>query len=485
MNPYTAQQSMNIGPLLQALGPVLSLFPATAPIAPFVMAGGTLINSIDTLSRKPYMPTTASPGMGFAMGGSLHSITDGAIKVQGNPNVVDSVQAPLANLDDGEVVYGNFVFSKRLTNVQTGRPFSEDAEDIVRKIAKLRRSKGNLDAKTISKLEMLLGKLALEQEKSKQLLLTQSQQPAQQVPQQSMAFGGQITPPGHIFAKMFNSLPSSVLPTVTISAPSPQDFRIPMHPRYLPPTTSSGLPILDIPTYDKPDSGLLFPPVPYRMQAIVPPTLPTLPLPTSVSSIRESTLPTLPSIKPSKTPEKRSKQKYTDADKLQALALVASAVPLLRGPEVEQLVLDRSTYTRDQLDPRAALQASSRLIHAGLQNANSSVSPFVRQALINSLISTGLGSQAQILDDYRRNNLQALRTFETQVAKTEQDNVRSRLVNLEANAQNRAAYLNDMQNFLQSLVNFASQLNQRKQADDYFEMLKRAYAHLGLLDDSN
>lgn len=522
MNPQASQQSLNIGPMIQALGPLLSLFPATAPVAPFVMAGGTLLNGLNSVNQKPYVPTTASPGMGFAMGGSLETLTDGALKVEGNPQQVDSVQAPMANLDDGEVVYGNFVFSRRLTNVQTGRPFSEDAENIVRKIAKLRKSKGNMDARTAHKLEMMLGKLALEQEKAKQILLQQQaqqqmqQQPQQQMQQPGMAFGGPVHNPLKPLPSRMPQQVSSInpsnlsaaaisnlitlqgnpvtLPVVTVN--STQQYGVPYHPNLVfpaqaPPHVAALQAVLSgIPT-STPNPLVSGTPIPFRHST--PPHL-RVALPAYVSSVKpnsyaakafSSLMQHYNKMRNKPESSKTASTKYTDADKIQALALLSSALPLLRGPEREPLVLDRSTYTRDQLDPRAALQASSRLVQGGMQNASSSVSPFVRQALINSVLSTGLASQSQILDDYRRNNLQALRTFEAQVSKTEQDNVRSRLVNLEANAQNRAAYINDMHNFLQSIVNFSSQLNQRKSAEDYFDMLKKAYAHLHLFDDGN
>lgn len=405
----------NPAALLQALGPILALFPATAPAAPIVMGAGTAFQTLSKLSDKSTAaPTSGSPGMGFAMGGSLVRMTDKALKAKGDASQVDAIEGPSANFDDGEVIYDNFVFSNRLINPSSGKTFAQEADAIVRKIAKIKSSKGHMDKKTISNLERMLDALASAQEKIKEDVVMKTSK-------EGFALGGNL---------------STYDPTI------PEKFKQALEDFYK--------------SLSQKDKNLLSLAANYYTPPAPPPA---------------------PSSTPSPTPPSSSSG-FTTADKIQAMALLASALPLTSKPSRVPLYLNRATFSRQQTDPESNLNIVRDVMMSALRKV-SDIAPYrLKTGYLDSVAGRYGEAMNQVLTQNVLNNQRAMREYEDRTSQIMGFNAQARAAHEERLAQQQASYGNYYAKFLQSLVNFAASTNAHQSGKQYMDMLKLLYPNV-------
>lgn len=160
----------DIGSVMGAVSPIVSLIPGVGQIAgPAIGALGSLLSVAGEKQEQQKKIISASPGR-YGTGGDMPLSSD-SFQVKGNPQTTDGNYYPQynANLDHNEVVKENFVFSTKLKDPETKKPFSFLAKQIeasTGKAEKILKSNPNDKAavNTIKHNELAIAGLKSKQE---------------------------------------------------------------------------------------------------------------------------------------------------------------------------------------------------------------------------------------------------------------------------------------------------------------------------------
>ena len=202
-------------------------------------------------------------------------------------------------------------------------------------------------------------------------------------------------------------------------------------------------------------------------------------VPTQAQS-QNTTLPSAPNINTTGKLGPIGKTSETDAnsmtlgDYLQFAEVGSKFFQTLRGPEVENQILDNTRITRNNYDVRPQLLQSQR----SFQNQSNSIdSPSLnlRRSLTNNLYASKLNADAGVISQYDNMNKQANSQYEQQVSGQRRYNIQSTQYTNNLNAANRGAYDSTVQNAYTSLGNLGESLNNRKRGQDALKILSQRY----------
>lgn len=470
---------------------------------------------------------------GYATGGQMdNQLSSDSFQVQGNPNVTDGNHYPEQNinLDHNEVVdtKRNFVFSDDLKIGK--KSFATMAVKPSKAIGKaekvLQRNPYDQQAKkTIEFSNRQLGTIAATQEELATLM------GLRQPEQQNFAAGGTYQDPVKIYnpfdpySDPFNpyssglQVPANMLETPVNKTPvvqsSPSGIPYPRKGRVAPKTAPTGLPNgpLD-PNYRSSQQGYMDMLVNGNAGDYTP-TAPMQPLdmlnrksvtgqhnwftepdgtvrdlaelsgtaPTTVNSpiqiSRENKLPTLNTVDASKNPndvssDTSARDKMTLGDYLQFAEVGSKFFQTLRGPEVENQILDNTRITKNNYDVKPQLQQSQRSYQNAVNNIDSP-SLNLRRALTNNLYAGKLNADSQVITQYDNMNKQSNSQYEQQLSNQRRYNIQSTQYTNNLNAANRGAYDSVVQNAYTSVGNLGEALNRRKTGQDALKVLSVRY----------
>ena len=164
----------------------------------------------------------------------------------------------------------------------------------------------------------------------------------------------------------------------------------------------------------------------------------------------------------------------TMGDYLQFAEVGSKFFQTLRGPEVENQILDNTRITKNNYDVRPQLLQSQR----SFQNQSNSIdSPSLnlRRSLTNNLYASKLNADAGVISQYDNMNKQANSQYEQQVSGQRRYNIQSTQYTNNLNAANRGAYDSTVQNAYTSLGNLGESLNNRKRGQDALKILSQRY----------
>jgi hypothetical protein len=197
----TSNVGQKIGNTLSAVGPLASMIPGVGPLVG--VGAGLLGSAISGISgsvneQSEYLQEKNNTnrfgaGMGFAMGGDLNSLSSQSVEVDAdNPYMTDSVELPEANVDHGEVITGDNVFSDKIVNPQSGRTFAADekmTQKNLGKFEKMKSASGDTEFQDDKYLKMNSKATFAKQEKLAQMLGLRNQD-GTPVQSGGMAWGG-------------------------------------------------------------------------------------------------------------------------------------------------------------------------------------------------------------------------------------------------------------------------------------------------------
>ena len=445
--------------------------------------------------------------------GGMVNLSDEAYKVNGNPNVTDSVPTSFKGnnlrLDDQEVIdaANNFVYSNKIKNPATGKSFAKDAERLEMRKGKAQKAEDRFNdphaANTIKHTTTALNSLAKNQELVALLKGKRS-------PTKSMQNGGPVDPlnpwlpfmyspnagasnamgatqPGWTYSLMDQMPPlpgqNQTLPEVTVSAsraprksnprrtlPAPA---VQTPPKSfvpgLPNDTQGPLNYGDLLTADpNADFSRTIDAAQSAERMRIAPFLNGTPASPQVSTGASGVAST------SYTNDPRVDRSFTAGDALQVGSLINSFARLRGGPEKEQANYDNSKITRNVYDVNNALQSNASSFANSSNNIDTS-SPQLRRALQNQMLASKMKADNSALTQYDQMNQGARSEYENRVSNQQRYNVGQRTYTNDINARNKGAYDSAIQNAFGNLSNFGVGLNQRKQAYDALDLYGSTY----------
>lgn len=231
----------------------------------------------------------------------------------------------------------------------------------------------------------------------------------------------------------------------------------------------------------------LTPGVPYEERSytnINPRTGSTLNTPPNISkqSIPQTSIDTMEAANSSA--DVQGNNNMTLGDYLQFAEVGSKFFQTLRGPEVENQILDNTRITKNNYDVRPQLLQSQRSFQNQL-NSIDSPSLNLRRSLANNLYASKLNADAGVISQYDNMNKQANTQYEQQLSGQRRYNIQSTQQTNNLNAANRGAYDSVVQNAYTSLGNLGESLNNRKTGQDSLKILAQRYpdVYKGLVEE--
>ena len=210
--------------------------------------------------------------------------------------------------------------------------------------------------------------------------------------------------------------------------------------------------------------------------------------PIQVASERAAPSPSVSNVLGSNTTTSNATDSNTNGmtlgDYLQFAEVGSKFFQTLRGPEVENQILDNTRITKNNYDVRPQLLQSQRSFQNQL-NSIDSPSLNLRRSLANNLYASKLNADAGVISQYDNMNKQANTQYEQQLSGQRRYNIQSTQQTNNLNAANRGAYDSVVQNAYTSLGNLGESLNNRKTGQDSLKILAQRYpdVYKGLVEE--
>jgi len=501
----------------------LGLFnqPIATNTIPFLGAAGTpqLIGGSSKSKSKDRFREKAMGGMlDYQNGGQMRDqqLSSTSFQVKGAPNVTDGNSYPElnANLDHNEVVdsKAKFVFSDDLKMGK--KSFAELAKPLYKKVGNLETRKDPISLATTEQLNKQIQTLAMTQEELATALGLRENQGM------NVANGGPLPWEGFDvaqFQQWYNSMPggsklaadgkwgpatkkayeassfdymnatgkntvNSVGPMSTVLPGGEQYSNIqPVNGKLMPSSIGAPTNIPNKPIYiDTPEGQVDISGLESRdpRQETMRDRERRLILPNGTQYNPDTSVDT-GSIPPvtATTDSRGFNQGFTVGDIMQGVEVGSKFFNIAQGAEKERQLLNTTPITKTGYDKQPALYQNQR----NFQNAANSIgtsSPNTRRALMNSLYSSKLNSDNQVLTNYQNMNNEATVNYENRVSQQRQGNIASAFRTNDMNAANRGQYDQAQQNAFTSVGNFGEAMNRRKMSLDALKLLRARYPEI-------
>lgn len=415
-----------------------------------------------------------------ATGGAIEQISPTGTSVIGGSGVKDGVSVNVngtnINVDHGEVISqlgnGPVVFSNRITDPKTGKTYAEQAKPIEKALNRVKLP-SVINNNTREALNSLKTNLFKAQEYQAQMMgernadgstkqsgATNSwgnsygQASGGYVPKLpfDQAFQGQLMAPGENFdVRNYTGNENPILDNTQSSVPDLTALPGLKAPSRIGQYTAAGPNNLGY--YIRPESNLTAPIPMLNPQARTSD-------PARLADVKSLAVKTDPGFYPEK---KKSNIDISTGDAIQFGATgIKALAALLDTPEKQRAYLDTTPVSKQVYDPSRAFSENAYATNAAYVNAGNSYSSAGVNASQQNINANAYRANANIASHYDQMNKQEATNYENRLGNKNRFNQQQLLNTDITNAQNRAAYTNNLYTALESVNNLGQGLNARK-----------------------